>query len=205
MRRPNRNCRKRCHGCDACWICRHSYPDTITITPLGSYEAPFCTNMTGTFVAAPWGGSSGGPPPDIEHQSWNNRDSNKPACRAFWSGECEANIPDFEGLRYVWFVHLLVGTGGGGPGGQDTVPRPVWSGAIASSRVLGLVGWSLRNANNTITFSTREERYFVDLPKSCPSSGVYTLAPQGPVWISGSTQFGGVHSFELTIEIFAGT
>lgn len=65
-----RSCRRRCMGCDPCWICRRSYPSSVSITAIGGGSSGSsgsggssitgwvgcCGGAAGTFVPAiPYG------------------------------------------------------------------------------------------------------------------------------------------------------
>jgi len=177
MRRIGRkHCRNQCMGCDDCWICRRSYPDSITIDTLSGYGPACCTNLIGTYAAATWGNQydTGG----VLHYGFgttNNTtfyESGKPKCLAIWSGRCNASTSPIQ----AWTIYLFAGTltpfVGSGAGGATIAAD------AASTRLDALI--YIRHLDEFgVILASRTEHYRVNLPKPCPESGNYELLPVG--------------------------
>jgi len=165
--------------------------------------------MIGTFATASWGNSYGGIG-ILTHRSFGNQSiipgysGGKPICIAYWEHTCTPfdapNILD-------WQVYLFVGTEnpsiGGGAGLQNIAAL------TASTRLVGFVVLTHRTSFG-VPISGRTERYQIDLPKPCPTSGVFELDPFGTVSTFGADPFTGSscpsgtgHSLKFEIEIIA--
>lgn len=206
MRRRSRHCTD-CMGCDDCWICRHSYPNSIIMSPLSSPHC--CPEMIGTFGVLPWGNAatSFG---SLFHRSFGNQgvvpaySGGKPICMAYWSFTCTP----FDAPNILnWQVYLFVGTLNpfiGSLAGLRNIAA-----LTASTRIDAFV--ELRHTTQFgVPISGRTERYQIDLPKPCPVSGVFELAPFGTVTTFGADPFTGSscpsgtgHSLKFEVEIVA--
>jgi len=200
-------------GCDDCWICRSSYPDSITINNLTGYGGyggygDCCANLLGTFATSEWGEgyNTGG----VFHQSFGTTRPNlvgiptKSKCLAFWFGSCDGNPLNYtEWKVYMWAGFEFWSINSILPGNS------VIATDVASTRIDVLIDTLFSSLVPDSQLVTRREHYRVDLPKPCPESGVFALTPIGTpevAWSAGnvpvcwrSTDF--LHS--VTIEITA--
>jgi len=165
-------------GCDDCWICRSSYPDSITINNLTGYGGygDCCANLLGTFATSEWGeqyDNIGG----VTHRSFgttvpdNFGIPTKSICEAIWSGRC------VDSPTSIWRLDVVVGTHL--PTFLD-LTSPEIAANPSSTRVTAKLYMYIISVFPNVEYDvTRIEYYTVDLPKPCPQSGVFTLAPVG--------------------------
>jgi hypothetical protein len=167
-------------GCDDCWICRHSYPDSIIITSLEGYT-PYCPDLIGTFATAAWGQKYGslllGDP--VEHYSFGTTDAiaeysaGKPKCIAAWFGSCDGGAGSEPRL---WSIYLFAGTLNPFP--SSAAGGEIRSGNVAATRLDAFVRIDQYHFTSVLC-ARREEHFRVDLPKPCPDAGIYGLSPVG--------------------------
>lgn len=204
MRRPRRNCRKRCMGCDTCWICRRSYPNSVIVTPGTGYGSSCCAGIIGTHVTAPWGTAVNLDPSSASflHYGFGTSDDfpvNKFACGARWLGRrfdytspssfSATDICTTSPLHYAsnWSVNVYVG--GLQPYvdifGLPVVPNSVGGNTYAAFGPSREVVVDLFvEYNNSVS---RLERHRIDLPKPCPDSGVFDLNFVKERWAGSGT------------------